>query len=96
MMSLIGNAYQYVYLKGYDRNVGIVTDAYELEQLENFDLNRAIHEKNLLILDLQYKLNDCRSLVAIIEEEFKGLVAVSHLIGESNRKDTKEKQKEKR
>jgi len=92
ILSLLANAYQYTYMVGYDKNVGMVTDAYEVEQLENFDLNRAIHEKNLLILDLQYKLNDCRSLVAIIEEEFKGLVAVSHLIGDTNGKNNKEKQ----
>jgi len=96
ILSLIGNAYQYTYLVGYDKNVGIVTSAYEKEQLENFDLNRAIHEKNLLIFDLQYKLTDCRSLIAIIEEEFKGLVAVSHIIGENNGKNIKEEQKEKR
>ena len=95
IISLLANAYQYSYLVGYDKNVSMVTNAYETEQLENFDLNRAIHEKNLLIFDLQYKLTDCRSLIAIIEEEFKGLVAVSHLIGDKNGKDNKKsKQKE--
>ena len=93
IISLIGNAYQYSYLLGYDKNVSTVTSAYEVEQLENFDLNRAIHEKNLLIFDLQYKLENCRSLVAIIEEEFKGLVAVSHLLGGKNGKE-KETKKE--
>ena len=89
-LSLLGNVYQYTYLLGYDKNVSLVTEAYEVEQLENFDLNRAIHEKNLIIVDLQYKLNECSSLIAIIEEEFRGLILVSHLIGDKNGKDNKE------
>jgi len=92
-LSLLGNAYQYTYLVGYDKNVKIVTDAYEVEQLENFDLNRAIHEKNLLIIDLQYRVSQCESLIAIIEEEFRGMILVSHLLGGKNGKEKETKTK---
>ena len=93
VLSLLGNVFQYTYLMGYDKNVSTVTDAYEVEQLENFDLNRAVHERNLLILDLQHKLSECTSLIALIEEEFKGLVAVSHLLGGKNGKEKETKEK---
>jgi|TARA_R110002020_G_scaffold57980_4_gene159235 hypothetical protein len=78
ILSLAGNVYQYAFYKGYDQNVGIVIEAYSEEQLENFDLNRAIHEKNLLIFDLDWKLKECISILNIAEEE--GAIAVEHLL----------------
>ena len=59
LLSLLGNIYQYTYHLGYDANVSMVVDAYETEQLENFDLNRTLHHRNLIILDTQYKLEEC-------------------------------------
>ena len=59
LLSILGNVYQYTFHKGYDANVAMVVEAYETEQLENFDLNRAVHERNLIILDTQYKLEEC-------------------------------------
>ena len=61
LLSLLGNIYQYTYLRGYDANVSMVIEAYEKEQLENFDLNAALHHRNLVIFDLQYKLDECLS-----------------------------------
>tara|TARA_R100000995_G_C3415732_1_gene91474 strand:+ start:305 stop:646 length:342 start_codon:yes stop_codon:yes gene_type:complete len=78
MVSLGGNIYQYSFYKGYDKNVSFVVDAYEVEQLENFDLNRAIHEKNLIIFELDWKLKDCISMVEMIEDE--GLVIIKHTL----------------
>jgi len=80
MVSLGGNIYQYSFYKGYDKNVGFVVDAYEIEQLENFDLNRAIHEKNLIIFELDWKYKECRSMVEMIEDE--GLVIIKHTLPE--------------
>ena len=59
LISMVLNFYQYSFMKGYQENVGIITTAFETEQLENFDLNRAVHERNLIILDTQYKLEEC-------------------------------------
>ena len=59
ILSLLGNLYQYTYLRGYDANVSMVVEAYEKEQLENFDLNAALHHRNLIVLDIQYQLEEC-------------------------------------
>lgn len=59
LLSLLGNLYQYTYLRGYDANVSMVVDAYETEQLENFDLNRTLHHRNLIVLDLLDELDEC-------------------------------------
>ena len=80
ILSLTGNLFQYTFHKGYDQNVSFVVNAYEEEQLENFDLNRAIHEKNLIILDLNWKFNECKSMLQIIEEETDGSIAVKHIL----------------
>ena len=80
VISLVFNYYQYAFMKGYQDNVGIITTAFEQEQLENFDLNRAIHEKNLMILDLNWTLNECKSMLQIIEEETDGSIAVKHIL----------------
>ena len=80
ILSLAGNLFQYTFHKGYDQNVSFVINAYEEEQLENFDLNRAIHEKNLIILDLNWTLNECKSMLQIIEEETDGSIAVKHIL----------------
>ena len=80
IISASGNFYQYSFHKGYDKNVSFVINAYEEEQLENFDLNRAIHEKNLIILDLNWTLNECKSMLQIIEEETNGSIAVKHIL----------------
>ena len=80
ILSLVGNLFQYTFHKGYDQNVSFVVNAYEEEQLENFDLNRAIHEKNLIILDLNWKFNECKSMLQIIEEETDGSIAVKHIL----------------
>jgi hypothetical protein len=80
IISVSGNFYQYSFHKGYDKNVSFVINAYEEEQLENFDLNRAIHEKNLIIIDLQWTLNECKSMLQIIEEETDGSIAVRHIL----------------
>ena len=80
ILSLSGNLFQYTFHKGYDQNVSFVINAYEEEQLENFDLNRAIHEKNLIILELQWTLNECKSMLQIIEEETNGSIAVKHIL----------------
>jgi hypothetical protein len=37
----------------------MVVEAYEKEQLENFDLNAALHHRNLIVLDIQYQLEEC-------------------------------------
>lgn len=81
-ISLIGNVWQYAFFKGVDKNLGTIVDAYEYEQLENFDLNRAIHEKNLLIFELSWKFEDCKSMLKIIEEETDGSIAVGHTLEE--------------
>jgi len=78
--SLGGNIYQYSFYRGYDKNVGIVVDAYQQEQLENFDLNRAIHEKNLFILDLNKRLQECLAVVNIIQDESDGMIVVEHIL----------------
>ena len=82
ILSLLGNIYQYTFFKGVDKNLGTIVNAYEVEQLENFDLNRAIHEKNLLIFELDWKLKECISMVKIIEEETDGSIAVGHILEE--------------
>ena len=61
LLSLLGNIYQYTYHLGYDANVSMVVEAYEVEQLENFDLNRTLHHRNLIVLDLQHELEECLS-----------------------------------
>lgn len=61
LLSVLGNIYQYTYHLGYDANVSMVVDAYEVEQNENFDLNTALHHRNLILFDLQYQLEDCLS-----------------------------------
>ena len=80
ILSVSGNFYQYSFHKGYDKNVSFVINAYEQEQLENFDLNRAIHEKNLIIINLEWTLNECKSMLQIIEEESNGSIAVKHIL----------------
>ena len=80
IISASGNFYQYSFHKGYDKNVSFVINAYEQEQLENFDLNRAIHEKNLIIINLEWTLNECKSMLQIIEEESNGSIAVKHIL----------------
>jgi hypothetical protein len=80
VISMLLNFYQYSFMKGYQENVGIITTAFEQEQLENFDLNRAVHERNLQILDLNFKYNECVSMLQIIEEETDGSIAVKHIL----------------
>ena len=59
LLSVLGNIYQYTYHLGYDANVSMVIEAYEQEQNENFDLNTALHHRNLIVFDLQYQLEEC-------------------------------------
>jgi hypothetical protein len=80
LLSLLGNFLQYEFFKGYDKNVLIISESFEREQLENFDLNRALHEKNLMILDLQRKLKECMEVLKIVEEESDGSIAVQHIL----------------
>ncbi len=61
LLSILGNIYQYTYHLGYDANVSMVIEAYEQEQNENFDLNTALHHRNLILFDLQYQLEECFS-----------------------------------
>ena len=68
LLSIFGNVYQYTFHKGYDANVSMVIDAYVVEQNENFDLNTALHHRNLILFDLQYKLEECLAgQVAVIQ-----------------------------
>ena len=80
LLSLLGNFLQYEFFKGYDKNVSTTAKSFETEQLENFDLNRAVHEKNLTILDLNKKLNECIEILRIVEEETDGSIAVKHIL----------------
>ena len=80
LLSFLGNFLQYEFFKGYDRNVSTIAKSFESEQLENFDLNRGLHERNLIVLDLQRKLNECISILEIIEDETNGSIAVDHIL----------------
>ena len=80
VLSLVGNFLQYEFFKGYDKNVITIAEGFEAEQLENFDLNRGLHERNLIVLDLQRKLNECISILEIIEDETNGSIAVDHIL----------------
>mgnify|MGYP003132003791 CR=1 FL=1 len=68
VVSLLVNGYQWSFMVGYDKNVKAVVDAYEVEQLQNFDLNRMLHEYSMIIWDLQWELKQLKEVVPNHEE----------------------------